>query len=382
MAQKLKFSPSHSAKWMNCPGSLALCATLPPQEYSKFAAEGTAAHEVAAFCLENGQEACEWVGEEIEVDERIFKVTEAMADHIQVYIDAVRGDMKENGVVQADLAVEEKFKIQLGTELVSGTNDASFSSPFGKMYVYDLKFGVGTYVEVVENTQLMLYALGAMDAAEWINEEVEIVIAQPRYTREDVPAVRRWSITSDELKVFKVLVMDALVACKKKGAKCIPGDWCKKSFCQAQGICLAVKEKALAVTGGMQPPATLTPDVVALVLENADLVYGWVKAVKDHAQRQAIDLGVVPTGYKLIQKKGNRAWMDDLLVENEFEHELGDKIYDKKVKSPAKIEKMVGKDRVAPLVSRPDKGMELVRESAKGDAVNPGGVFKKLKKEK
>ena len=39
-------SPSSAERWFNCPGSVALIDTLPPEAFrtSKFAAEGTVAH--------------------------------------------------------------------------------------------------------------------------------------------------------------------------------------------------------------------------------------------------------------------------------------------------------------------------------------------------
>ena len=379
---KMKFSPSHSKRWINCAGSARLVAEIPPQPSSKHAMEGTAAHELASNCLKLGQDAVEWVGEEIEVEEKLFKVTEEMAENVQIYLDTVRGDLEENGLTTEELSVETKFQVE-GIACLKGTNDASFSSPMGKLYVYDYKHGAGTYVEVEDNSQLQIYALGAMEKAGWVNEEVEIVIVQPRYEREGLNRVRRWTISKEDLTVFKGAVQLAIDRCMDPMAPCTPGSWCKESFCPAFGVCPAVRTKAMSVVDKdnkslvFPDPAKLTPEEVAKVLEASSLIAAWAKAVRDHAERQAIDLGVNIPGYKLISKKGRRAWIDEMLTENEFEHEFGDAIYDKKLKSPAQLEKVVGKDRVKELTQIPDKGLELVPEGAKGDAVAaPNQVFK------
>jgi len=104
------------------------------------------------------------------------------------------------------------------------------------------------------------------------------------------------------------------------------------------------------------------------------LIAEWAKAVHVYATTQATEFGVKIPGYKLIQKTGRRAWTDEMVVENEFEHEFGDVIYDKKLKSPAQLEKIVGKDRVKELVSIPEKGLELVPDSAKGEPVQGAGA--------
>mgnify|MGYP000993083344 CR=1 FL=1 len=74
---------------MRCPGSLALEAAF-PNDSSEFAAEGTAAHTLAALALEQGNDAAAYLGRVIEADGRDFTVDEDMAGHVQTYIDAVR----------------------------------------------------------------------------------------------------------------------------------------------------------------------------------------------------------------------------------------------------------------------------------------------------
>jgi len=47
-----KYSPSGAHRWVNCPASIKLCEGLESKS-SKYAAEGTDAHEVCEYFLKN-----------------------------------------------------------------------------------------------------------------------------------------------------------------------------------------------------------------------------------------------------------------------------------------------------------------------------------------
>ena len=243
-------------------------------------------------------------------------------------------------------------------------------------------------MEVVENTQLIIYAIGAMQRAGWVNDEVEVVIAQPRYRDSEAAPVRRWLIPEKKLKEYLALIKKGISECMDPLAPCKPGPWCDKSFCPARGVCPALRKEVVEVVDEestalrFPEPASLTPEQMAKVLEASDLISSWAKGVRAHALQMAKETGVNLPGYKLIRKYGNRTWIDEMAVENEFEHEFGDAIYEKKLKSPAKLEKVVGKDRVKELYHKPEKGIDLVPESAKGEALNesPDKVFEKIEK--
>ena len=47
-------SPSNAERWLNCPGSVALCASCPRPEQSEHAAEGEAAHKLLERTLKEG----------------------------------------------------------------------------------------------------------------------------------------------------------------------------------------------------------------------------------------------------------------------------------------------------------------------------------------
>lgn len=75
---------------MTCPGSVALCKDLPDSS-SKYADEGTAAHDLAARCLITGQNAAQYMGEILPGG---FVVDTNMAGYVQQYVDFVRSVQK------------------------------------------------------------------------------------------------------------------------------------------------------------------------------------------------------------------------------------------------------------------------------------------------
>src|SRR3990172_8181607 len=84
-----KLGASSMARWEACPGSIRLSRGI-PRTTSAYAAEGTAAHELAAACLEHGQNAAQYIDHAIGADGHEFIVDDEMAEAVQVYLDYVR----------------------------------------------------------------------------------------------------------------------------------------------------------------------------------------------------------------------------------------------------------------------------------------------------
>ena len=117
-------SASQSDRWMACPGSVALIATVPKQPSSPAAEEGTAAHEAAALCLQEGITPTELVGRTFNG----FEVNEEMAEALDVYVNYI-GEAVER-LKGSTLYVEKPFNLSWLRPDMWGTNDASISQPF------------------------------------------------------------------------------------------------------------------------------------------------------------------------------------------------------------------------------------------------------------
>jgi len=355
---------SSASRWMSCPASVKASRGL-PNTSSPAAKEGTCAHEAADYCLTHDLPGVCAIGQEHEG----FKVTPEMAEHVQTYIDVV----KSYHLPGTDLLIEETFDLNHIAQGCYGSNDACIVEPFGKLVVIDLKYGMAP-VSPVENKQLMYYAIGAMADMEF--SEVELVIVQPRV---DEP-VKTWTTTVERIEEYKKELKTAVDRCYVDKPEYNPSD-SACHFCLAKGNCPALKDLSLtsamvafddADKAVMPKPNELSAEQIKQILDNTKLIKSFLDAVGKHAYGQA-EGGKIPEGYKLVKTKSNRAWIDEAKVIETFSDmfEKEDLYTPGKLKTPAQLEKIVGKEDVAMLTEKPDKGTSLVHESDKRKAVAP-----------
>lgn len=150
-------SPSSSKRWMTCPGSVAMCSCIKDTS-SSYADEGTCAHWVAEGILGGEFTEAEAVGK---VHKNGVEVTPDMVRDVMRYVTMVRDMVATTG---GTLYLEQKLPVGqwTGERDAKGTADAVIVAG-DELIVIDLKFGRGVEVQAEQNTQLMLYALGALD---------------------------------------------------------------------------------------------------------------------------------------------------------------------------------------------------------------------------
>jgi len=184
-------SASGSAKWLSCPGALGLEGLInAPDDGNVNSWEGTAAHEVLEMSLKLDKEPEFYLGHKITVDNGSpdgigIAVTQEMVDAVEVVIDYSRrlttkkgfyeerldySHIAPNGFGTGDIVLEVYEKVAAGKRV-------------NTLYIIDFKYGFDK-VNAYENSQLKLYALGALNSLDLMFErEIErivIVIAQPR----------------------------------------------------------------------------------------------------------------------------------------------------------------------------------------------------------
>lgn len=358
---------SSCERWWNCPGSVALIETLPPQPESEYANEGSDAHELAEKCLRSGKDALDFLGG---LGSHGFTWDEEMCEHVQVYLNTIRMDMELYDCKKEDLVIEQRFHLKHIDEGAFGTADAVLRVFLKFAIVYDFKYGKGVAVNAEENKQEMYYGVGA--ALDGDFEEYVLVIVQPRAHHKEGP-IRRFTVSKEQLDIFAVELGQKIEKTREKDAPLCAGPWCRKTFCAAMAVCPAVKKQVEKVAGEvfesvkqveLPNPETMPDAYLKRALDLADTLTEWIKAVKTYAFNRAVS-GDSVLGYKLVRgKPGNRKWADEKEVESLFELEYGDKIYETpSLKSPAQLEKVVGKKAVETLTVRPEGKIQLVENS-------------------
>jgi Protein of unknown function (DUF2800) len=379
LAAHSKLGASSSDRWMTCPGSVRLSRGIHSLA-SIYAAEGTAAHEIAARCLKTDGQPYDWIGHKLEVEGRTIEVTEEMADAVAEYLRTVRADYAEFEE-RPQVWTEHKFHLKTLHEDLYGTADRVHHYAEQRfLRIFDYKHGAGVAVEVDNNSQLMYYALGALLDLKVAVEYVELVIVQPRCPHPD-GSVRRHKFMVIDLLDFRADLLDAVARTEAADAPLVAGDHCR--WCPAAGLpCPELEAKAQQTARdefALVPVAntdvtTFDAERMARFLAWAPTVEHLIESARQFAYAQAMR-GVVIPGWKLVEKRATRKWTDEeQLVEYMKKAEVDpETLYEKKIKSPAQVEKLLGKKQFAPIakqfVKKESSGNTLAPESDEREAV-------------
>jgi hypothetical protein len=334
-------APSSAYRWLNCPGSAKLESKYEDAS-SIYAEEGTNAHLLLEKCLRLSKlNADEYIGKDImREDGGIFIVTEDMAENINWCLEFVR---EQEVLLGAKAEPEQRVTLGWIHPDLAGTCDITIRQELGKLVIADLKYGKGKEVDPVGNPQLMIYALGAM-GKECLYEEVELVILQPRISRE--PKV--WTTTPAELYKWAEKTLKKNAATAAKGSKSFKaGSWC--DFCKAKADCPKLREKAMAVAGEvfggakLPIPTALTPEDLGGILPKLDIFDLWAKAVRERAESLLLSGQKVP-GFKVVRGRTNRAWAAEEEAAKTFCElcpSAASEFFQSKFLSPAQLEKVI-----------------------------------------
>ena len=333
-------SASSSARWLACPASAVASEAYPSQD-TAYTREGTLAHEVAEanVRLKLGLPAKELPKGEFPAE--MLRCADEYAAFVQEHITDP----------SATVLLEQRVDFSDWVPDGFGTCDCILIQG-STMTVIDYKYGAGVKVDAGGNTQLMLYALGALNdyGIAYDIEDVEMYIFQPRMDnisvmKDKASTVRHWADT--------VVKKVAEMAIHGKGGY-HPGRHCQ--FCPHAGRCRSLSAQCrefVETRQGKMKVEVLAPFEIAEVLRMEPMITIWLKAVKERALNSMLSGEAVP-GYKVVEGKlGNRKWRDDMEVLSTL-REAGytdAEVTETKLLSPAGMDKALGKKRVESLLS-------------------------------
>lgn len=373
-------SPSSSSRWLNCTPSARLAENA-ENKSSVYAEEGTLFHEICEYCLAQWN-AGVWepdpFGEELpelkddHLTHPLFK--QEMFKHARNYCDFVMNENynleKSDGACK--LLLEEKVDISEYAPECFGSVDCQLVGR-DTLEVIDLKYGEGVKVYAERNTQMMLYALGAIKGKPSI-KTIRLVIAQVRLNHFDV-----WEISANDLLQWadKVLKPTAKKAFAGKGEQKM-GDWC--GFCPVKAQCRKQYEAVVNDFDKYEYPELLTEDEICDLIEKIDKYKGWLESVNKFVYDEALR-GHKWKGYKLVSGRSSRVITDEEAIRQDLltKKYLEDEIFNIKLKGIGDLEKLVGKKQFSALYGQYVKSKpgnpKLVPDSAPGDEINPLSDF-------
>jgi hypothetical protein len=194
---------------------------------------------------------------------------------------------------------------------VFGTADLVIYSPDDRLLaVIDYKFGHGE-VDVRDNGQLMLYAMAAAGRYPDAVEVVELHVLQPASGQIDKTVTYRWA---EMLQWWHDVAAPAIVMATDPEPPIVPGEvQCR--WCPLSGSCPAQRGKmidALATVDTL--PAVQQEMPLERVLAVLPEIETWIKGVRATAIAK-LERGESVPGYKLVEGRTHRKWVDDAQAE-------------------------------------------------------------------
>lgn len=372
MTTHARLSPSSRHRWGLCPGSVREEAKYPEPPSGPAAADGTHSHTLLEHCIKHDTWPASLIGLEMEDHEGKFVVDDERAARVQVAVDYING---RPGSVASETRVDPAFLV--GRRDLAGTVDVTiYDAASQALEIVDYKDGVGV-IDAAFNPQLEQYALGVLASIEANRipvQNVTMTIVQPRNKVRGLPTVSSHTVSASYiLNDVRREILDQAYAVDAPDAPLVPGEkQCR--WCRAKGACPALTQSAMKEIGIMfqpvpqaeptepvdivqqaakQDPATMTGEQLQQILMAAPLVRQLIEAAEAEAQRR-LEAGQPVPGYKLVNGRGSRSWSlpEDQIAEKLVKMGIPKgALYETKIVSPAKIEKLSWEKRDGTKVS-------------------------------
>lgn len=306
---------------------------------SVYAAEGTMFHTLcelrgaARFLLDRdlaelNQDFLEW---ELEVKDEWREEQLAYSDK---WLEFLSGLMDEAGP-EATLLLEQR--VDTGIPGCWGTGDAMIMSP-GHVHIIDIKYGMGDRVSALNNSQLRLYGLGALEMSEdpLKVHDVTMTIWQPRMNN-----ISSETLTRRELLRWKRNIKPRAELALGEDAPFGPSEEACR-WCPIAGDCGPRTRWMLNQDYG--DPDHLSDEEMAEAYSRIKALKKWMSDIEDAALKRAYEEGGSVPGYKVVRSGGRRSITNDDDAIDRLRilgYDLDD-IMVRKAASLGKLDKLVG----------------------------------------
>jgi hypothetical protein len=335
---------------VNCVGSVFLGLDIPDAPPSKAAQEGTKAHGIAETIL-----SCKLYKQELP---KFVGVPEEMITYGHGYADYVIENISPYLQYPHTFSVEKRLEHD---DTFFGTADFIFSfSVDGKesiVFIFDYKYGVGTFVDVEDNYQLISYCLCAKSYTQLPIAAVKMFIYQPRVENGINSIVYKTQDLSDKFQeILSIIALSEEIIKNKevKNEHLNVGDWCK--WCKVKPVCkkyqkqnhtgdiikmfadvfAAANEEVKDIENPtkkdkelkkiLKDPkfliSKLTHEDIALIVEFKSEFTNFVDEINSIAFNM-LNAGVALPNLKLTDKNNNRTWSKDIELVKKGLVELG-----------------------------------------------------------
>lgn len=364
MSDHAVLSASGAHRWLNCLPSARLELEFVNNE-SSAAAEGTAAH---ALCEHKLKKALRMRSK------RPVSVynSDEMEEHSDAYVEFVMEQLElaKRSCTDPLILIEQRLDFSCYVPQGFGTGDCIIIAD-KKLHIIDFKYGMGVLVDAVDNPQMKLYALGALEIYDSLYdiEEVYMTIFQPR--RENVST---WTIRVEDLKAWaeKELKPRAKKAYDGEG-EYLPGEWC--TFCRAAVKCRArAEEKLKLAQSEFKLPPLLTDSEIEEVLSKLSDLTKWANEIIAYATDAAVNHGKEWHGFKVVEGRSVRKFKDEDAVAEVAKANGYKDIFRQSLITLTEMERLMGKSKfekiLGDLIYKPPGKPTLVPLSDKRPAMN------------
>lgn len=362
MANHAVLSASSSHRWMNCPPSVRLTEHI-ADKGSVYAAEGSEAHELCEYKLRQllGMKA----KNPLDTPGGLQYYDSTMEDAATGYAAFVLEVLEGIKVTCTDpiVMVEQRLNFSRWVPDGFGTGDAVIVAD-GTLHVIDFKYGTGVPVSAEGNSQMRLYALGALDMFGELYDIAKVVttIYQPRLSSISTDTISK----ADLLDWAEHTLRPAAELAYKGEGNLNAGSWC--SFCKLRTTCRKRAEANLLLAQhDFKLPPTLSDEEISVILDQLDDLTSWAADIKEYALNAALS-GTHFDGWNLVEGRANRRYTDEVAVADAV-IAYGKDPYERKVLGITAMEKLLGKKQfsnlLSNLVERPQGKPTLVPVSDK-----------------